>query len=279
MQPHRKWGSGRALSRSAIELKNVSVTRRGNPILADINLTVDTGSCCAILGPNGSGKSALMAVLSGYLWPSTGTVCVDGRTYGRVDLAEIRREIGLIEPSRAPKFDDRMGVRDVVATGLFGTIVLPLHRDPDASQWQRVDEEIASVGLTGIDQRAYGDLSSGEQMKTLLARAMVSDAKILLLDEPTVGLDIGSRAACVAVLDRLLQRVNPPTLVIVSHHLDELPYAVGKIVLMKGGRVVGQGSPEELLASDHLTRLFDCRVDVIRNDGRFLASVRSVEAG
>lgn len=262
-----------------IELKNVSVIRRGNAILVDVSLTVEAGRCCAILGPNGSGKSALMAVLSGYLWPSTGAVCVEGRTYGRVDLGEIRREIGLVEPSRAPKFDDRMSIRDVVATGLFGTIVLPPHREPDESQWRRVDEEVASVGLSAIGERAYGDLSSGEQMKTLLARAMVSDPKILLLDEPTVGLDIGSRAACVAVLDRLLQRDHPPTVVIVSHHLDELPVAVGRIVLMKSGRVVAQGTPGEMLTSAHLTRLFECRIDVIRNDGRFVASVRSVETG
>ena len=267
------------MSRNAIELKNVGVTRRGNVILAEISLTVEAGSCCAILGPNGSGKSALVAVLAGYLWSSTGTVSVDGRTYGRVDLADVRSRIGLIEPSRAPKFDDRTCVRDVVVTGLFGTIVLPPHRGVTDSQWRRVDEEMASVGLSEISERAYGDLSSGEQMKTLLARAMVSNAKILLLDEPTVGLDIGSRAACVAVLDRLLARSRPPTVVIVSHHLDELPAAVDRIVLMKGGRVVGQGTPDDLLTSAHLTALFGCQVEVIRSSGRFLASVRSADLG
>lgn len=268
-----------ALSHNAIELKNVGVVRRGNTILAGVSLSVEAGSCCAILGPNGSGKSALMAVLAGYLWPSTGSVRVDGRMYGQVNLGDVRSGIGLIEPSRAPKFDDRMCVRDVVATGLFGTILLPLHRDVTESQWRRVDEEMASVGLSEIGERAYGDLSSGEQMKTLLARAMVSNAKILLLDEPTVGLDIGSRAACVAVLDRLLARSRPPTVVIVSHHLDELPKAVDKIVLMKGGRVVGQGAPHDLLTSAHLTALFDCHVEVFRSDGRFLASVGATDLG
>ncbi len=267
-----------ALNDGAIELKNVGVARRGHAILNDVSLTVDAGTCCAILGPNGSGKSALMAILAGYLWPSTGTVRVGGRTYGRVSLADVRREIGLIEPSRAPKFEDRLSVREVIATGLFGTIMLPLHRNPNDDQWKRVDEEMTSVGLGEIAERSYGDLSSGEQMKTLLARAMVSDARILLLDEPTVGLDIGSRAACVAVLDRLLKRRDPPTMVIVSHHLDELPYAVGKIVLMKGGRIVDQGTPEGLLTSAHLTRLFDCQIDVIRSKGRFLADVRSTDA-
>ena len=105
-------------------------------------------------------------------------------------------------------------------------------------------------------------------------RAMVADARLLLLDEPTVGLDIGSRAACVAVLDRLLERPDSPTVVIVSHHLDELPRAVSRVVLMKAGRIVGQGPPEALLTSAHLSALFDCRVDVLRNDGRYVASCR-----
>lgn len=264
---------------NAIELKDVGVTRGDTAILADVSLSVESGRCCAILGPNGSGKSALMAVLAGYLWPSTGTVRMDGRTYGQVNLADVRRQIGLIEPSRAPKFDERMCVRDVVATGLFGTIVLPLYRDVIDNQWRRVDEEMASVGLVGIGERTYGDLSTGEQMKTLLARAMVSNAKILLLDEPTVGLDIGSRAACVAVLDRLLARSRPPTVVIVSHHLDELPAAVDQIVLMKGGRVVGQGAPDDLLTSAHLTALFDYHVEVVKSNGRFLADVRATDLG
>jgi len=258
----------------AIELNGVRVTRAGVSILNDINLTVQRGSCCAILGPNGSGKSALIAVLSGYLWPSAGAVSVNGRTYGRVSLSEVRKTIGLIEPSRAPTFDERMPVREVVATGLFGTIMLPLHGDIEADRWRRVERELDAVGMLDMADRAYGHLSSGEQMKTLLARALVSNAQVLLLDEPTVGLDIGSRAACVAVLDRLLEREDSPTVVIVSHHLDELPRAVDSVVLIKAGRIVGQGPPAHWLTSSHLSDLFDCRVEVLRNDGRYVASCR-----
>lgn len=262
------------MNNSAIELKHVSVRRAGVSILRNVSLTVAVGGCCAVLGPNGSGKSALLAVLSGYLWPSAGTVSVNGHPYGRVSLADVRRTIGVIEPSRAPKFSERMPVREVVATGCFGTIVLPLQEDVEPGQWARVDMELEAVGMLEMADRAFGDLSSGEQMKTLLARAMVSDASILLLDEPTVGLDIGSRAACVAALDRLLARADSPTVVIVSHHLDELPQAVDSVVLIKAGRVMGQGPPKDLLTSTHLSMLFDCRVNVLRNDGRFIASVR-----
>ncbi len=258
----------------AIEVSNVSVLRAGVSILNDVSMTVETGGCCAILGPNGSGKSALMAVLSGYLWPTLGTVTVDGHLYGTVPLAEVRGTIGLIEPSRTPKFSERISVWDVVATGLFGTIVLPMYEKVRDDQRRRVDDELRAVGMCSMAHRAYGDLSSGEQMKALLARAMVADARILLLDEPTVGLDIGSRAACVAVLDRLLERADSPTVIIVSHHLDELPRAVNRVVLMKDGQIVGQGPPQEFLTSDHLSALFDCRIGVLRNDGRYVASCR-----
>lgn len=241
----------------------------------DVSFRVRRGSIFGLLGPNGSGKSTLVAVLGGYLWPSTGTVTVDGEMFGRVDLTQLRRRVGLIEPSRAPKFDPQMSVRQVAATGLFGTIMLPLGEDIGPDQWRRVDAELASVGLRDIAERAYGDLSSGEAMKTLLARALISNPKVLLLDEPTVGLDIGARAACIDALDRLLDRRDPPTVVIVSHHLDELPHAVDKVVLLKAGRVTDQGPPEKLLTSAHLSDLFDCRVEVLRSDGRFVASVRA----
>ncbi len=215
-----------------------------------------------------------MAVLSGYLWPSSGVVEVNGRTYGRVSLAEVRKTIGLIEPSRMPKFNEQMTVREVAATGLYGTIMLPLYEEVDADSWRRVDAELDTVGMLDVADRAYGHLSSGEQMKTLLARAMVSNARILLFDEPTVGLDIGSRAACVAVMDQLLARDDSPTVVTVSHHLDELPQGVDLVVLIKAGRIVGQGPPEQWLTSAHLSSLFDCRVDVLKNDGRYVASCR-----
>ena len=266
---------GRTPGTNAIELRNVGVTRRGNAILADIALEVKAGTCCAILGPNGSGKSSLVALLAGYLWPSVGTVAIDGDVFGRVNLSRLRRRIGLIEPSRAPKFDPRLSVREVAATGLFGTIMLPLNTDVAETQWRSVEAELESVGLGAIAARAYGDLSSGEQMKTLLARALVSDAKVLLLDEPTVGLDMGSRAACIGVLDRLLDRADPPTVVIVSHHLDELPRAVDKVVLLKAGRIVSQGAPDEMLTSARLSGLFDCQVEVFKNHGRYVASVRA----
>ncbi len=261
------------LNAHAIHLENVSVVRWGHPILAGISLQVAPGACCAILGPNGSGKSTLLAILSGYTWPTSGTVRIGGQTYGKVDLASVRRTVGLIEPSRSPSFDERMSVREVVATGLFGTIRLAFHEEIPSQARDRIEDEIRSFGLGGLADNAFSQLSTGEQMKTLLARAIIGKPRLLLLDEPTAGLDMGARAACIGALDRLLNRANHPTVVMISHHLDELPRAVDQIVLLKHGRVFGDGSPAVMLTSENLSRLLDCRVEVFKNDGRYVASV------
>ena len=257
----------------AIDLQNVSIVRQGRPLLKGVSLQVAPGTCCAILGPNGSGKSTLVSVLSGYTWPSRGVVGIDGQVFGKVDLACVRRGIGLIEPSRSPSFDGPMRVREVVATGLFGTIRLPLHEGIRPAQWRRVEAELGLMGLDGLDDSIFAQLSTGEQMKVLLARAMVAEAGLLLLDEPTAGLDMGARAACVGVLDRLLNRPQHPTVVIVSHHLDELPRRVDQVVLLKGGTVFAAGAADQVLTSEHLSRLFECRIEVFKNDGRYVASV------
>lgn len=254
-------------------LEDVSVLRRGRPILAGISLHVEAGGCCAILGPNGSGKSTLVSVLSGYTWPSSGVVAVAGQVFGRVDLARVRLGIGLIEPSRSPAFDEQMHVREVIATGLFGTIRLPFHQKIGPAQWRRVEAEIELLGLDALKDSVFAQLSTGEQMKTLLARAMVADAGLLLLDEPTAGLDMGARAACVGVLERLLNRPQHPTVLIVSHHLDELPCRVDQVILLKQGTVFAAGAADQVLTSDRLSRLFGCRVEVFMSNGRYVASV------
>jgi iron complex transport system ATP-binding protein len=256
----------------AIALEDISLTRSGHSILSDINLEVEQGTCCAVIGPNGSGKSALIAVMSGYMWPSQGTVALGGQVYGQVHLAELRKTIGLIEPSRSPKFNKHMSVRHLVATGLFGAVMLPLGVNVMPAQWERVDEEIQAIGLAPVRDAPFGRLSSGECMKALLARALVSHARVLLLDEPTVGLDLGARAACVSVIERLLQRKDGPTVIIVSHHLDELPRSVDQVVLLKQGKIVANGPPAKVLTSPALSMLFDCQAQVYRQNGRFFAS-------
>jgi iron complex transport system ATP-binding protein len=227
------------------------------------------------MGPNGSGKSTLVSIISGYLWPTTGEISVFGKRYGRVDLRKVRRSIGLIETSRTPAFPDYLNVREIVATGLFGLLVLPLGSEVSRNQWRKVDVEMADLGISQFAGSTFGELSSGEQTKTLIARAMVSSPELVVLDEPTVGLDMRARALVLQTLDTLRRRKRPTTIVIVSHHLDELPHRVDKVVLMKEGRVVVDGKPAKVLTGSNLSSVFGCKVSVIKKNGRYLAAVKN----
>ena len=134
----------------AIDLESVGLVRSGQAILSEIDLQIAAGSCCAIVGPNGAGKSALMAVLCGYMWPTVGTVTVEGRRYGRVNMGQMRQRIGLVEPSRSPELNRHFSVREAVATGLFGTQCLPIAVEITEGQWERVDGQIASFGIARL---------------------------------------------------------------------------------------------------------------------------------
>jgi iron complex transport system ATP-binding protein len=262
------------MSTTALSLKGIGFTRQGRQILSGIDLDVAAGNCCAIMGPNGSGKSTLIAIISGYLWPTTGEVRVFGRAYGRVDLRSMRRSIGLIETSRAPAFPEYMNVREIVATGLFGLLMLPIDQELSRPQWRKVDAEMAALGIEGFASCPLAELSSGEQMKVLIARAMVASPRLVVLDEPTAGLDMRARAQVVETLDGL-RRARPATIVIVSHHLDELPGKVDKVVLIREGRTTACGKPAAVLTSRRLSEAFGCRVTVTKKDGRYMAAVRS----
>lgn len=264
---------GRDEIQYAIDLQGVNVVRSGSRILEGIDLRVPKRACCAVMGPNGSGKSCLMSILSGYAWPSSGKVTVNGHVFGRVPLDRVRRDIGLIEPSRSPQFSRSMRVRDLVATGLFGTIRLPLGQDVTEAQWRLVEAEIERLGLQSFQDSPFGRLSTGEQMKALIARAMLSRPQLLLLDEPTVGLDMGTRARLIQQIDALHTRTPCPTVVVVTHHLDELPPHVDHVLLLKAGRVLAQGPPETVLTSERMSDLFSCRIRVLRDCGRFVANV------
>ncbi len=263
------------MSEFALVLQHVSVTRGDCTLLSDINMAVPPGCCHAVLGPNGAGKSALVSVCAGFMWPTTGVVQINGKTLGKTHLSPLRRDIGLIEPSRCPDFPAWMTTYEVVATGLYGSIMLPLGVELSAEACQIVENEIETFRLGPLREALFSRLSTGEKMKSLLARALVGQPRLLLLDEPTTGLDLGARAACVTAMETLLERSEAPAVLVVSHHVEELPRTVDRVVLLKAGRVFKQGVGSAMLTDEYLSVLFDCEVRVRQHEGRYTAQAVS----
>jgi iron complex transport system ATP-binding protein len=258
------------VSQPAIELDDVGLLRDDRWILGNVSVAIPTGSCTALLGHNGCGKSTLMRVISGYLWATRGTVRVLGERFGEVDVAGLRRDIRLVQASGIAEPPAEVSTTDVVLTGFFGTAALydattPTMRDAVARELER-------VGLTHVATHTYGTLSAGERMRCQIARALVVRPRLLLLDEPTGGLDLVGREHVLATLADLHEADDRLTIVLSTHHLEELPVTTSHVLLLANGRRVAFGTPVEVLSDETLSRAYGCNVNVTRADGRYFAT-------
>ena len=255
----------------AIQMHDVSVVRAGEAILDDVNWSVPRGAYVALLGPNGSGKTTLTRVITGFMWPSTGTVTVFGRTLGRTDVRELRKHIAVVDPSERFGVDGAMTAQQVVLTGFFATLYL--YEKPEIDQTRRAEMLLDSVGLAHRRFHRFATLSTGEQRRCLLARAMVQTPPLLILDEPTAGLDISAREHLLATIDHLHRCPDRPTIIMVTHHVEEISPNADHVLLLKQGRITTQGPPTTVINPESLTDAFDCRVFVQKRSGRFWLEV------
>src|SRR5215213_8785319 len=184
----------------AIDLRHAGVLRDGRWILRDASWVVPAGACAAVLGPNGSGKSTLTRILAGHLWPSAGTVTVLGETFGEVNLVDLRKNIRLVQAAGPYDVDPALTTREVVLTGYFSTIGLYDATTPEMEG--EADRLLDLVGLRAVGDHPYSTLSSGERVRSLIARALVLRPRLLLLDEPTAGLDLLAREQVLATVQR-----------------------------------------------------------------------------
>lgn len=259
-------------SQPAIELQSVGVMRRERWILRDINWSIPPGSCAAILGPNGSGKSTLARILAGYIWPSAGEVYVNGQHFGDANLPELRQSIRLVQAAGPYDVDAELTARQVVLTGVFGTI--GLFDTPSAADVDHADRLLEQVGLSAVAENVYATLSSGEKMRSLIARALIVRPKLLLLDEPTAGMDLRAREQVLATAYSLLDDPqHAPAIVFITHHVEELGPRTSSILLLSEGRAVASGPPQQVLTDAALSQAYGCPVRIHRSNGRHYAQV------
>jgi iron complex transport system ATP-binding protein len=259
----------------AIDVRDVGVRRGETWILRGATWSVPAGACVAILGPNGSGKSTLTRILALHLWPTEGDVSVLGHRMGDANLAEVRRHVRLVQPAGPYDVDPQLTAREVVLTGNFGTIGLYDAVMPEMEA--EADRLLGNVGLAHVADHLYATLSSGERVRSLIARALVRRPALLLLDEPTAGLDLLAREQVLGVVQSMFEPgpndPPPPATVLITHHVEELPPATREVLLLSNGRVAARGTPEEVIRADVLAPVYGCPLDVRRGSGRFYIEV------
>ena len=237
-------------------------------ILRGLDLTVAPGEHWALLGRNGCGKTSLLGLAGGREHPTTGTVDVLGHRLGRVDIQrELWPRIGQVSGRHVPS--GRLTAGQVVLSGLSNTAGLPLRWSPSDADRQAVARSLAEVGISSLVDREWVVLSNGEQRRTLLARALVRDPELLLLDEPAAGLDLPSREHLMEALDEVAC-----TSVLVTHHVEEIPASTTHAALMVEGRLLAQGRARDVLTSEGLSDCFAMPLLVEERDDRFSARRR-----
>ncbi|QDT14413.1 ABC transporter ATP-binding protein [Alienimonas californiensis] len=265
----------------AIQFENVTLHRGGTLILDGVSGRIGGGETVALLGANGSGKTTLSRVMLGQMWPSEGVVHVLGERLGRTELRKLRRRIGVVNgatdlgPGELRRtgaiVDARLDAVSAVCTGFFATV--SQFEKPTEEQRDAAAELLRIVGLGHRLSHPLLKLSTGEQRRAVLARALVTKPELVILDEPTAGLDLPGREQLLAALADLRAARPRPTILLITHHVEEIPGDAERVWLMQAGRLTHDGPPAEVLQNDALSAAFGCDVRVSHDHGRYWVQV------
>ncbi len=258
-----------------LSLHDVGLARGERWILRNITWEVAADERWLVLGANGSGKTSLLRIASLYEHPTTGRVEVLGEVLGRTDVRSLRRRIGVTSAALAAQFRSSLTAHDVVVTGRFAALE-PWWHSYDADDHQRADEALARLGVAALADRTFGSLSSGEAQRVLLARTLVNDPAVVLLDEPSARLDLGGREQLVQALTSMIALPDSPVMVLVTHHLDEVPPGMTHALLLRNGETLAAGAFDDVITAEHLSECFGVPLMVERrDDGRLSARAAS----
>jgi iron complex transport system ATP-binding protein len=262
---------------AVLELADVTVRRGQATLISGIDWTVEEDERWVVLGPNGAGKTTLLQVASAQIHPTSGVVGILGEVLGTVDVFELRPRIGLTSAAIAERIPRGERVHDVVVSASYG--VLGRWREHyDTLDHARAAELLLEVGVSQLSDRTFGTLSEGERKRVQIARALMTDPEILLLDEPAAGLDLGGREDLVSTLSVLAMDEMSPATVLVSHHLEEIPPGFTHALLLREGKVVAAGPLERVLTEEIVSTTFGMPMTLRHEDGRWAARRRGRHA-
>ncbi len=253
-----------------LDLSGVSRSIDGVDVLRGVDWQVWPGQFWVILGPNGSGKTTLVRIASMWVHPSSGSVTVLGESLGRTDVRKLRARVGLASAAMADLLRPDIGVRDVVMTASNAALEPWWHHYDDADHLRAV-AALDSIGCGHLADRRFGALSSGERQRVLLARALSIDPSVILLDEPTAALDLAGREQLITTLEQLAATDLTAPIVLVTHHVEEIPANFTHALLLREGRVLTSGSIEEVITAPNLSECFGIDLRLERTRGRFTA--------
>jgi iron complex transport system ATP-binding protein len=254
----------------ALNCSHVSLEIDGTRILDDVSWQVGTDERWVVLGPNGAGKTTLLRIAALYLHPTTGTVDVLGQRLGHTDVRSLREKIAFSSPALAARLEPSMTAAQVVMTARYAALAPWWHHYTDADR-ARAITLLERFGCAALADHQLPTLSAGERQRVLLARTLMNDPGLVLFDEPTAGLDVGGREELVADLTTWARDNTRPPIVLVTHHLEEIPPAFTHALLLKGGRVLASGAINEIVASAALSEAFELPLRVEHQAGRFSA--------
>ncbi len=257
-----------------LQVANVTVVRDGKTILGPIDWQVNENERWVILGPNGAGKSTLFSLCSSQIHPTTGTVHILGSRLGAVDVFELRPRIGFMGSTLVNQFPEDEKVLDVVLTAAYA--MLGRWQEPyELWDESRAQGLLTTLGVRELAGRKFFTLSEGEKKRTLIARSLMADPEILLLDEPAAGLDLGGREDLLRRFDALASDPYSPATLMITHHIEEIPAGSTHALLLKSGGVIASGPIGEVVTSEYLTKAYEMPISVAMTNNRFTANAIS----
>jgi len=255
---------------SALDLTDVVVRREGRNIVDRVTWSVSEDQRWVVLGPNGAGKTTLLQLADTLMHPTSGTVTVLGETLGRTDVFELRPRIGFASSAMARRIPRDETVLNTVMTAAF-SVMGRWNEDYEAIDERRARRVLADWHLEHLAERLFGTLSDGEQKRVQIARAVMTDPELLLLDEPTASLDLGAREELLQLLSGYAESPTTPAMVMVTHHVEEIPVGFTHVLLLREGGVVAAGPLAETLTAEALTEAFGMPIVLTQDGGRYAA--------